>query len=105
LSSVALWLPDDIVGTGIKDKGGVGEFFRGRLNLALKKISAGQGVNYAKGVWHHALVALCEVSDFIVIDRGGEGSNCEEVRLLEPVTISEKDLQAAHISTQLTPQT
>ena len=66
---------------------------------------AGQGVNYAKGVWHHALVALFEVSDFIVIDRGGEGSNCEEVRLLQPVTISEKDLQEAHISTQLAPQT
>jgi len=24
---------------------------------------AGQGVNYAKGVWHHSLVALWEVSD------------------------------------------
>jgi ureidoglycolate lyase len=56
---------------------------------------AGQGVNYAKGVWHHALVALYEVSDFIVIDRGGEGSNCEEVHLPEPVTIYERDLYAA----------
>jgi len=55
---------------------------------------AGQGVNYAKGVWHHALVALNEVSEFIVIDRGGAGSNCEEVHLGEPVTISETDLNA-----------
>ena len=55
---------------------------------------AGQGVNYAKGVWHHALVALNEVSEFIVIDRGGAGSNCEEVRLGQPVTISETDLYA-----------
>jgi ureidoglycolate lyase len=55
---------------------------------------AGQGVNYAKGVWHHALVALNEVSEFIVIDRGGAGSNCEEVRLGQPAIISETDLYA-----------
>jgi ureidoglycolate lyase len=58
---------------------------------------AGQGVNYAKGVWHHALVALYEVSEFIVIDRGGVGSNCEEVHLGEPVIISEEDLYAAGV--------
>ena len=58
---------------------------------------AGQGVNYAKGVWHHALVALYEVSEFIVIDRGGVGSNCEEVRLGEPVIISETDLNGARV--------
>jgi len=40
------------------------------------------------------LVALYEVSEFIVIDRGGSGSNCEEVRLAEPMTISEEDLSA-----------
>jgi ureidoglycolate lyase len=80
-----------------------GEFNPPALRVFLAH--AGQGVNYAKGVWHHALVALYQVSDFIVIDRGGEGSNCEEVCLLEPVTISEKDLQAAYISTQLAPQT
>jgi ureidoglycolate lyase len=60
---------------------------------------AGHGVNYTKGVWHHALVALYEVSDFIVIDRGGTGSNCEEVRLVEPVIISEKDVYAAGVCT------
>ena len=37
-----------------------------------------QGVNYARGVWHHPLLALHEVSDFVVVDRGGEGENCEE---------------------------
>ncbi|AKM32172.1 ureidoglycolate hydrolase [Pandoraea faecigallinarum] len=37
-----------------------------------------QGVNYAKGVWHHPLLALHEVSDFVVVDRGGEGHNCDE---------------------------
>jgi ureidoglycolate lyase len=46
-----------------------------------------QGVNYAKGVWHHPLLALDGVSDFIVIDRGGEGPNCDEVTLTEPVRL------------------
>lgn len=40
-----------------------------------------QGVNYAPGVWHHPLLALDEVSDFLVIDRGGPGANCDEVEL------------------------
>ena len=71
---------------------------RGEFNprgLCAFLAEGGQGVNYAKGVWHHALVALGEVSEFIVIDRGGSGSNCEEVRLAESITISEEDLSAA----------
>lgn len=40
-----------------------------------------QGVNYAPGVWHHPLLALGEVSDFLVIDRSGPGDNCDEVEL------------------------
>ena len=43
-----------------------------------------QGVNYAKGVWHHPLLALDQASDFVVIDRGGEGNNCDELPLAEP---------------------
>ncbi len=39
----------------------------------------GQGVNYAKGVWHHPLLALDAVSDFLVVDRGGAGDNLVEV--------------------------
>ena len=42
-----------------------------------------QGVNYAKGTWHHPLIALERVSDFLVIDRGGAGDNCEEVSLAD----------------------
>lgn len=49
--------------------------------------SAGQGVNYAPGVWHHPLLALGEVSDFLVIDRDGPDHNCDEVRLDVPVLI------------------
>ena len=40
-----------------------------------------QGVNYAKGVWHHPLLALDAVSDFVVVDRGGTQPNCEETAL------------------------
>lgn len=36
-----------------------------------------QGVNYRRGVWHHPLLALHRVSDFLVVDRGGAGENCE----------------------------
>ena len=43
--------------------------------------SATQGVNYAKSVWHHPLMALDAVSDFLVIDRIGPGGNCDEVTL------------------------
>ncbi|MDQ7989831.1 MAG: ureidoglycolate lyase [Candidatus Dactylopiibacterium sp.] len=42
---------------------------------------AGQGVNYAVGTWHHPLLALEAASDFLVIDRAGEGPNCDEVTL------------------------
>jgi ureidoglycolate lyase len=40
----------------------------------------GQGVNYARGTWHHPLLALVATSDFLVIDRGGPElpGNCEE---------------------------
>jgi ureidoglycolate lyase len=43
----------------------------------------GQGVNYHRGVWHHPLIALDRASDFLVIDRGGAGNNCEEVELAQ----------------------
>ncbi len=38
----------------------------------------GQGVNIARNVWHGILTPLHGVSDFVVIDRGGEGCNLEE---------------------------
>jgi ureidoglycolate lyase len=37
-----------------------------------------QGVSYAPGTWHHPLIALEAVSDFLVVDRAGPGNNCEE---------------------------
>ncbi|CAB3784977.1 Ureidoglycolate lyase [Paraburkholderia caffeinitolerans] len=44
-------------------------------------VGGGQGVNYAKGVWHHPLLAFDRVSDFLVVDRGGQQPNCDEVEL------------------------
>lgn len=37
-----------------------------------------QGVNYRRNVWHHPVLALNEVCDFAVVDRGGPGTNLEE---------------------------
>ncbi|PMS34845.1 ureidoglycolate lyase [Trinickia symbiotica] len=54
-----------------------------------------QGVNYKKGVWHHPLIALEAVSDFVVIDRGGEGHNCDEERLPESLWLTEDAWRAA----------
>ena len=46
---------------------------------------AGQGVNYARGTWHHPLIAIDAPGDFLVIDRGGpaEQGNCDEIALEE----------------------
>jgi ureidoglycolate lyase len=40
-----------------------------------------QGVNYRRGVWHHALLALESPCDFLVVDRGGPGPDCDEMTL------------------------
>lgn len=37
-----------------------------------------QGVNYRANIWHHPLISLEDTSDFLVVDRGGEGANLEE---------------------------
>lgn len=47
-----------------------------------------QGVNYRRNVWHHPLLVLKPDSRFLVIDRGGEGNNLEEVTLAETVYLA-----------------
>jgi ureidoglycolate lyase len=42
-----------------------------------------QGVRYARGVWHHPLLVLDPIQDFLVLDRYGPGTNLEEC-LFEP---------------------
>ena len=46
----------------------------------------GQGVNYARGTWHHPLIALDAGGDFLVIDRGGPeaAGDCEALPLTAP---------------------
>lgn len=48
-----------------------------------------QGVNYGRNVWHHPLMSLGAVSDFLVVDRDGPGNNLEEYFFDTPFVISE----------------
>ncbi|HSI06786.1 MAG: ureidoglycolate lyase [Myxococcota bacterium] len=67
-----------------------GELDPGRVRAFLAR--ARQGVNYAKGVWHHPLLALDVTSDFLVVDRGGAGNNCDEQ------TINARSISAASVA-------
>jgi ureidoglycolate lyase len=46
-----------------------------------------QGVNIVRNVWHAVLTPLEEMSDFLVVDRGGEGVNLQEHFFAAPYTI------------------
>jgi ureidoglycolate lyase len=46
-----------------------------------------QAVSYARGVWHHPLIALHRSADFLVVDRAGEGSNLEIEHLAAPLLL------------------
>lgn len=46
-----------------------------------------QGVNYYKGVWHHPVLALSEQDQFLIVDRAGEGNNCDEVYFTDNVRV------------------
>ncbi len=48
----------------------------------------GQGVNFARGTWHHFNLALDGQSDFLVIDRDGGDDNCDEVTLDPPFLLT-----------------
>ncbi|MDZ7851178.1 MAG: ureidoglycolate lyase [Halomonas sp.] len=45
-----------------------------------------QGVNYRAGTWHAIQSVLEREGEFLVVDRGGEGSNCDEHPLAVSVT-------------------
>ncbi|GLQ55685.1 ureidoglycolate lyase [Devosia nitrariae] len=47
----------------------------------------GQGVNIAMNTWHGVLTPLEAESDFLVVDRGGEGNNLEEFNFSTPYQI------------------
>ena len=50
-----------------------------------------QGVNYARGTWHHFLLPLEAESDFLVIDRAGPGDNLDEIELGDETAIRVRD--------------
>lgn len=50
----------------------------------------GQGINMAMNTWHAVLTPLEAESEFLLIDRGGEGDNLEEFHFDEPWLIVEK---------------
>ena len=59
-----------------------GDFDPGKL--AVFRAAPGQGVSYAKGTWHHFLLALEAESDFLVVDREDRdrhGENLDEIEL------------------------
>ncbi len=56
-----------------------GEFELSKLEVFIA--NSNQGVNYHKGTWHHFCLALVSESDFLVVDRGGKGDNCDVLEL------------------------
>lgn len=63
-----------------------GEFDETKLQAFM--VRPDQGVNYHKGTWHHYCLALEQSSDFLVIDRQGEGNNCDQVNLTNNILIN-----------------
>jgi ureidoglycolate lyase len=53
------------------------------------RTAPGQGVNIAMNTWHGVLTPLGEMSDFLVIDRGGLGNNLEEFFFETPYLIAD----------------
>lgn len=51
-----------------------------------------QGVNYRRNVWHHPLMSLGMVSDFLIVDRAGPGNNLEEFFFDNPFIIGAPNL-------------
>ncbi len=37
-----------------------------------------QGINYHRGVWHMPMAAMKKGEEFLIIDRAGDGDNCDE---------------------------
>jgi ureidoglycolate lyase len=62
-----------------------GDFDASKLRAFLA--APNQGVNYHKGTWHHYCLAFDGPGDFLVVDRGGPGENCDEVRLEQPLSL------------------
>lgn len=65
----------------------------GRPGAPLVFMATGrQGINYRANIWHHPLMALSEISDFLVVDRSGPGNNLEEYFYPEVYVVPEISL-------------
>lgn len=51
----------------------------------------GQGVNIAINTWHGVLTPLERESEFLVVDRGGDGNNLEEYLYPTPFVVKHAD--------------
>lgn len=47
-----------------------------------------QAINYHTGTWHHPLLTLEAPSDFVVVDRIGEGHNCDVFTFEENIVLT-----------------
>ncbi|MDO9414909.1 ureidoglycolate lyase [Pararhizobium sp.] len=62
----------------------------GRPGRPLVFMASGrQGINYRRNVWHHPLMSLETVCEFLVADRDGPGNNLEEFFFDDPFLIEE----------------
>jgi ureidoglycolate lyase len=61
-------------------------------DLRLFRAGGDQGVQYARGVWHHPLLILTQRQDFMVVDRQWPGENLEETTLANPAAIGRTEL-------------
>ncbi|HHJ35161.1 MAG TPA: ureidoglycolate lyase [Gammaproteobacteria bacterium] len=66
--------------------GEAGDFDHTKLHAFLAQSS--QAINYYKGTWHHYCLGLNAVNQFVVVDRGGTGDNCDESEIPDDVVIT-----------------
>lgn len=50
-------------------------------------VAGHQGINFRAGTWHAPLLPLLPDSDYLIVDRRGPGTNCDEVTLSRPALL------------------